>query len=168
MAKEKEPIERRIDGSVWLARHVRRRDIVSYVRGNRDAPPDWLKNDRVWEKVCRDRTVWKAAHPSVGPERSVREVAELCKHLGITRGTVHHILLTYANPEGPAQRKDTARLNLRTIARKAITREVVSNYYAGRVSATDVAALIGNGADHRNAVYWLGRMRKTYEQADKG
>jgi hypothetical protein len=71
-----EQVDRRTDGFVWLSRHSRKADIVAFVRGSRDTPPDWLKTDRVWPKVHRDRAIWKAAHPPSGtPVPSLREIA---------------------------------------------------------------------------------------------
>lgn len=167
-------VDRRTDGFVWLSRHSRRADIVSFVRGTRDTPPDWLRADRVWPKVQRDRAIWKAAHPPGGAAApSLREIAAQFKDSkepelnGITRGTVANVLNAYRQG-GPTAKTDKPRLKLRAHARRAITRDVLAQFDRGEITATDVAGLIGNGADHRNAVYWLAKMRQVFEKQDEG
>lgn len=168
MAKSSDPVSRRVDGFVWLTRHARRTEIVSYVRGARDVPPEWLREDRAWAKVQRDRAIWKAAHPASGPQPSLREVAEACAALKVSYETVRNVLAVYADANGPKPRQDQERLKLRKFAKKAITRDVIDQFDRGELTAVDVAELIGNGADHRNAVYWLGRMRELYDKQDAG
>jgi hypothetical protein len=159
---------RRLDGFVWLARHSRRRDIVAYVRGGRDAAPEWLKADRVFAKVKRDRAVWQAAHPADGRTPSLREVADAVAASGfkVSHQTVDNILTAYADLSGPKPAQDVDRRRLKWVARRVITREVVAAFDAGQMTLADVAALIGHNADQRNAAYWVGRMRTKYQQTD--
>jgi len=150
-----------------LTRHARRTEIVSFVRGTKDNAPDWLKSDRVWPKVRRDRSIWKAAHPEDGRKPSLREVAEACKELKVSYQTVANVLAVYGDPDGPEPREDQERLKLRKFARKVITREVIARFDAGDITASQVAELIGNGADHRNAVYWINKMRESYQKQEE-
>lgn len=162
-----EPVNRRVDGFVWLARHTRRRDIVAFVRGTKDVPPDWLSEDRVWPKVQRDRAIWKALHPDDGTSPSLREVSDALKARGVSHQMVANVRDVYQSLDGPKPpTKDTSRLKLRKLARKAVTREVIAQFDAGELTAVHVADLIGGGADHRNAVYWIGRMRELYAEQD--
>lgn len=167
MANTNRPVTRRVDGFVWLTRHARRTEIVSFVRGTKDNAPDWLKADRVWPKVRRDRAIWKAAHPADGTNPSLREVAEACKEFKVSYQTVANVLAVYDTPQGPAPREDQERLKLRKFARRAITRDVITQFDAGEITASQVAELIGNGADHRNAVYWLNKMRDSYQKQEE-
>lgn len=175
MGDTNRPVTRRVDGFVWLSRHARRTEIVSFVRGTKDSPPDWLKVDRVWPKVRRDRAIWKAAHPDGNTEHvkyhqrkpSLREVAESCKELKVSYQTVANVLAVYDSPHGPAPRQDQERLKLRKFARKAITSEVIKQFDAGEITASQVAELIGNGADYRNAVYWVAKMREVYQKQEE-
>ncbi len=164
-SKSEEPVSRRVDGFVWLARHSRKVEIVAFVRGTSDKPPDWLRSDRVWPKVERDRAIWKAAHANGDKLPSLRDVADSLQPRKVSHQMVANVLGIYSAPGGPKAPKDTDRLKLRSLARKALTRKVVDDYYASRITAVEVAELIGGGADYRNAVYWLGRMRKSYQKA---
>lgn len=168
MAKNDGSVTRRVDGFVWLARHARREEIVAYVTGGRDACPDWLKHDRVFVKVQRDRSVWKAAHAGEGGKRaSLREISKAvtADGFGVSYEMVANILKVYADG-GPERREDQDRLRLKVYARRAITREVVAQFDAQELTAAQVAELIGHGADYRNAAYWIERMREVYAAQD--
>ena len=161
-----ETITRRVDGFMWLAKHSRRPAIVAFVRGVKGTPPDWLAEDRVWPKVKRDRAVWRAAQLGSTAPVSLRGVAAALAKGGVevSYQTVANVLDVYSDPNGPAapDAKKPPRLKLKSAARKAVTPEVVARFDAGELTAVRVAELIGAGADHRNALYWLCRMRLVY------
>lgn len=164
-------MSRRVDGFVWLARHARRDEIVSFVTGNRDAVPDWMKHDRALPKIQRDRAVWKASFPpGGGKDVSLREAAAkvyASDGFEVSYQMVGNILEVYA-AGGPARREDQKRLKLKKHARRAITRAVLAQFDAQELTAVQVAELIGNGADYRNATYWLERMREVFAAEDAG
>lgn len=156
-------IVRRVDGCAWLVKHSRRSEIVKFVCAAGSAPvPAWVHGDAARDKILRDRAVWQAANPPKGePVPGLREIGERC---GVSYQTVKNILDAYASDLPSAS--FVPRLSLRVQARKVVTREVVRKFDAGQLSATQVAEIIGNGADHRNALYWVNRMRDLYAQKD--
>lgn len=164
--KRTSPVERRVDGFVWLARHARKADIVSFVRGAKDNPPDWLKADRSWPKVARDRAIWKAAHPDGKQTLSLREAADAVQGYAVSYQTVANVLAVYADASGPNRPDDAKRLALKRFAKPIVTRELIEQFDRKEVTAVQVAEMIGNGADYRNALYWINRMRDVFAKQD--
>lgn len=161
---------RRVDGFVWLARHARREEIVAFVTGNRDAMPDWMLHDRALNEIKRDRAVWKSAQSDDGKAPSLRTIAQRTLadfKIEVSYQMVKNIVDVYA-AGGPPRREDQKRLKLKRHAHSAITRAVLAQFDAQELTAVQVAALIGHGADYRNATYWLERMREVFAAEDAG
>jgi hypothetical protein len=124
--------------------------------------------DRVWKKVWRDRQIWKAAHPKGGEPPSLREIADgiVYPQVKVSYQMVANVLAVYGDEKPPETPEDTERLKLHEVAPKVLTRAVIDRYDRGELTPKAVAKLIGNGADRRNAVYWIKTMREQYERED--
>lgn len=129
-----------------------------------------MRDDPNFEKIERDRRIWQAKNTKPKDSKSYPGLRPVAASCGVSYQMVKNVLDAYAEAskvKGDEPAKPIERLKLKKPARLYITRKVLADYDAGKLTAQQIAKELDPSADHRNAVYWVERMRTLFARQDK-
>lgn len=142
---------------IRLANHPRRVQLVIYIQGGVSSFDQSDCDPRLVDRLARDRDLYELF--------TAHGLAEAARRCGMTTRALFERLKPYRDAE--FFKKEIGWGVYHEMARKRITPKVITDWRNGKMTAREVAPLLGPHASGANANYWLVKMEAEYRAAGK-